>query len=183
MIRTTRLLAGTSSYLAAILSVVASVVACVQLLSPLARAVNCFQPRESTWVHALESVGWSVGAMLGAILALVLGKRAASTSGVRALILWCEVVLGALLVVPILFLTGPVSESGAESRAECGLTVAGSAAVAGMLFVPAVVASLPVLLSFSRLRAASANLVAIAATISIWAAVFMAIRPWEYPGW
>ncbi|WP_188744796.1 hypothetical protein [Agromyces bauzanensis] len=122
-------------------------------------------------------------AVLAMVLAMVLGSRAASTPGVRAFILWCESILGTLLLVPIMIFSSPATESGALSRAECGLTEVGSAAIAAILLIPAVLAAIPALLSFSKLAAAVANLVAFAASIVLWAAVFMAIRPWEYPGW
>ncbi|MEV1132428.1 hypothetical protein [Agromyces sp. NPDC049794] len=100
----------------------------------------------------------------------------------RAFILWCESILGALLLVPIMIFSSPASDSGALSRAECGLTEVGSAAIAAILLIPAVLTALPALLSFSKLAPVVANVVVVAATITIWAAVFLAIRPWEYPG-
>ncbi len=182
MTRAARVLVATASYIAAILGVAASAFACVHLLFPLARAVNCFHPRESTWIHALESVGWSVAGMFGILLAMVLGNRASATPGVREFILWWETALGVLLIVPIVFVSSVMSESGVASRTGCGLSMVGSAAIAGLLLVPVVVASLPALLSLSKRPAAVAYLVAVAATIMIWAAVFLAIRPWDYPG-
>lgn len=171
-----------SSYLVAVGAIAASVFASIHLLFPLARAVNCFQPRESTWLHAIQGCGWSIAGVLGVLLAMGLAKRATSIPGVRAFILWCESVVGLLLVVPILFLIGPVSRSAVEARAECGLHVAGAAAIAAILLIPILLASLPALLSFSKLRMVAANLIAVAATVVIWAAAFAAVRPWEYPG-
>lgn len=135
--------------LTALVSVLSVVASSVLQLPSASRAANCFAPSSMSVATIPYALSFSFLGTAAGILTVLLSERRAKSSSLQALNLLL-IALAILAAFPTALLATPFSQTGVESRAECGMTL-GAALVVSATFIYSPLACLAVALRVMRI--------------------------------